>query len=77
MFHLPYGSTSTSRAVIVLVAFNLSRKRWEPLKSEELSLVLQPKVPGLFVLRPRVVYQDEDGKELTAHPEALDITVGP
>ena len=40
---------------------NLKRKRLDPLKTEELKLVLKPTVQGTFSLKPTVLYLDENG----------------
>jgi len=54
---------------------NMKGKRLDPLKMEEVKLVLQPKTQGTFPLRPRIMYLDEKGKYKTHEPEPVTITV--
>jgi len=54
---------------------NMKGKRLDPLKTEEVRLVLKPKVQGTFPLRPRIHYLDENGKYKAHEPEPIDITV--
>jgi len=54
---------------------NLKRKRLDPLKTEELKLVLRPTVQGTFSLRPTVLYLDENGKCKSQEPEPAIIVV--
>jgi len=54
---------------------NMKGKRLDPLKTEEVKLVLKPKVQGVFPLRPRILYLDENGKYKTHEPEPTTITV--
>jgi class 3 adenylate cyclase len=51
-------------------------RRLEPLKTEEIKLVLRPKVQGQFTLKPRVLYLDEGGKYKSHEPQPVDMTVG-
>jgi len=54
---------------------NLKKKRLDPSKTEEVKLVLTPKVQGTFHIKPKIVYLDENGKEKTCEPEPISITV--
>jgi hypothetical protein len=54
---------------------NLRGKRLDPLKTEELKLVLKPTVQGTFSLKPTVLYLDENGKYKSHEPEPVIITV--
>jgi hypothetical protein len=40
---------------------NIKGKRLDPLKTEEVKLVLKPTVQGTFSLKPTVLYLDENG----------------
>jgi hypothetical protein len=50
-------------------------KRLDPLKTEEVRLVLKPKVQGAFPLKPRILYLDENGKAKSYEPKPIIITV--
>ncbi len=54
---------------------NMKGKQLAPLKTEELKLVLKPRVQGSFTLKPRILYLDEGGKYKSHEPEAINITV--
>jgi hypothetical protein len=54
---------------------NLKGKRLDPLKTEEVKLVLKPTLQGTFTLKPTVLYLDENGKYKSHEPEAVTITV--
>lgn len=54
---------------------NMKGKRLDPLKTEEVKLVLKPKVQGVFPLKPKVLYLDENGKYKSHEPEPITITV--
>jgi len=54
---------------------NMKGKRLDSLKTEDLKLVLKPKVKGVFPLKPRILYLDENGKYKSHEPEAITITV--
>jgi hypothetical protein len=54
---------------------NLKGKRLDPLKTEEVKLVLKPTMQGTFSLKPTVLYLDENGKYKTHEPEPVTITV--
>jgi hypothetical protein len=54
---------------------NMKGKRLDPLKTEEVRLVLKPKVQGVFRIKPRILYLDENGKYKSHEPEPINITV--
>jgi tetratricopeptide (TPR) repeat protein len=54
---------------------NLKGKRLDPLKTEEVRLVLKPTVQGTFSLKPTVLYLDENGKYKSHEPEPVMIVV--
>jgi hypothetical protein len=54
---------------------NLKGKRLDPLKTEEVKLVLKPTLQGTFSLKPTVLYLDENGKYKSHEPEPVTITV--
>jgi len=54
---------------------NLKGKRLDPLKTEEVKLVLKPTVQGTFSLKPTVLYLDENGKYKSHEPEPVIIIV--
>jgi hypothetical protein len=54
---------------------NLKGKRLDPLKTEELKLVLKPTEQGTFLLKPTVLYLDENGKYKSHEPEPVMIVV--
>jgi tetratricopeptide (TPR) repeat protein len=54
---------------------NMKGKRLDPLKTEEVKLVLKPKTQGTFSLKPKVLYLDENGKYKSHEPEPVNITV--
>ncbi len=55
---------------------NLKGKRLDPLKTEEIKLVLKSMSRGQFNLRPRVLYLDESGRYKSHEPEPMRLTVG-
>jgi hypothetical protein len=54
---------------------NLKGKRLDPLKTEEVKLVLKPTAQGTFSLKPTVLYLDENGKYKSHEPEPAMIIV--
>ena len=56
-------------------SINLKGKRLDPLKTEEVKLVLKPTLQGTFSIKPMVLYLDENGKCKTHEPELVTITV--
>jgi len=53
----------------------LKGRRLGPLKTEEFSLVLKPRVEGSLALEPRVLYLDENGKGRVHQPDPVRILV--
>jgi hypothetical protein len=53
----------------------MKAKRLDPLKTEEVKLVLKPTRQGTFTLRPTILYLDENGKKRSHEPEPITITV--
>jgi hypothetical protein len=56
-------------------SLNMKGKRLDPLKTEDILLVLKPKIQGTFQLKPKILYLDESGKYRTHEPEPTTITV--
>jgi len=54
---------------------NLKGKRLNPLKTEEVKIVVKPMSKGTFVMKPRIRYLDENGKYKSHEPEPVTITV--
>ncbi|MGQ0796735.1 MAG: hypothetical protein ACT4OI_02550 [Methanobacteriota archaeon] len=54
---------------------DLKGRRLEPLKTEELKVVLRPRQPGVYTFRPRIVYLDEDGRFKRHELDPVDLTV--
>jgi hypothetical protein len=54
---------------------NMKGKQLYPLKTEEIRLVLKPKTQGKFLLKPKILYLDENGKYKSHEPEPITITV--
>jgi len=54
---------------------NMKGKRLDPLKTEEIKLVLKALTKGTFTLKPRVLYLDETGKCRSHEPEPATIKV--
>jgi len=54
---------------------NMKGKRLDPLKTEEVKLVLKPTLQGTFSLKPTVLYLDENGKYKSHEPEPVTIVV--
>jgi tetratricopeptide (TPR) repeat protein len=54
---------------------NMKEKQLDPLKKEEVKLVLTPKIQGTFHIKPKIVYLDAGGKEKTFEPKPVSITV--
>jgi hypothetical protein len=50
-------------------------KRLDPLKTEEVRIVLKPTMQGTFSLKPTVLYLDENGKYKSHEPEPVIVTV--
>jgi len=54
---------------------SMKGKRLDPLKTEEVRLVLKPNVKGVFPLKPTILYLDENGKYKAHEPKPINITV--
>jgi len=54
---------------------NMKEKRLGPQKTEEVKLVLTPKIQGTFNIKPKILYLDENGKEKACEPKPISITV--
>ena len=54
---------------------NMKGKRLDPLKTEEIRIVVKPLSKGTFTLKPRILYLDENGKYKSHEPESVPITV--
>jgi hypothetical protein len=54
---------------------NMKGKRLQSMKTEELKIVLRSKIQGVFRLRPRILYLDENGRYRTHEPEPVSITI--
>lgn len=54
---------------------NMKGKRLDPLKTEEVKLVLTAHNKGTFTIKPRVLYLDETGKYKSHEPEPTTIKV--
>jgi tetratricopeptide (TPR) repeat protein len=75
---IPEGFELTEKPEIYRVEdsyLNMKGKRLDPLKTEEIRLVLKPKILGAFNLKPRIHYLDENGKYKSYEPEPITITV--
>jgi len=75
---IPEGFELTERPETYRVEdsyLNMKGKRLDPLKTEEVRLILKPKVQGIFPLKPRILYLDENGKYKSHEPEPTTITV--
>jgi len=75
---IPQGFELTEKHEIYRVEdsyLNMKGKRLDPLKTEEVRLVLRPKVQGTFPLKPEILYLDENGKYKSHEPEPVTITV--
>jgi len=54
---------------------NMKGKRLDSLKPEEIKITIKPKNQGVFQLKPRISYLDENGKYRFYEPEPVSITV--
>jgi len=54
---------------------NMKGKRLDPLKTEEVKIVIRPLSKGMFTMKPRILYLDETGKYKSHEPEPITITV--
>jgi tetratricopeptide (TPR) repeat protein len=75
---IPEGFELTEKPEIYRVEdsyLNMKGKRLDPLKTEEVRLILKPKAQGVFSLKPMIHYLDENGKYKSHEPEPITITV--
>ncbi len=54
---------------------DMKGKRLNPLKTEDVKIVVKPRSKGTFVMKPRVLYIDETGRYKSHEPEPVTITV--
>jgi uncharacterized repeat protein (TIGR01451 family) len=54
---------------------NLKGKRLNPLKTEDVKVIINPRSKGTHVIKPRILYIDETGKYKSHEPEPVTITV--
>jgi hypothetical protein len=54
---------------------NLKGRKLDPLKTEEVRLVLKPTAKGNFKLKPRIIYLDESGAHKSCEPTPIDVSV--
>jgi hypothetical protein len=54
---------------------DLKGKRLNPLKTEDVKIVVKPQSKGIRVIQPRILYIDETGKYKSHEPEPVTITV--
>ncbi len=54
---------------------DMKGRRLDPLKTEEIRLLLKPKVQGKFTLNPKVLYLDENGRYKSHEPGAISIII--
>ncbi len=50
-------------------------RRLDPLKTEEVKLLLKPTIGGQFVIGARILYLDESGKYKSHEPEPIEVAV--
>jgi len=56
-------------------SLDMKGKRLDPLKTEEVKLVLKALSKGTFTLKPRILYLDETGKHKSYEPEPATVKV--
>jgi hypothetical protein len=54
---------------------NMKGRKLDPLKTDEIKLVIKPLSKGMFTLKPRILYLDETGKYRSCEPDPVSITV--
>ena len=54
---------------------NMKGKRLNPLKTEDVKMVVKPQSKGTFIMKPRILYIDETGKYKSHEPKPITITV--
>jgi len=50
-------------------------RRLDPLKTEEIAIVIKPTVQGHFILKPRILYIDDRGSYASRETEEFEVTV--
>jgi hypothetical protein len=53
----------------------MRQTRLDPQETEEVKLILTPRIKGTFHIKPKIVYLDENGEEKTFEPKPVSITV--
>jgi KaiC/GvpD/RAD55 family RecA-like ATPase len=54
---------------------NMKAKRLDPLRTEELRLTVTAFEKGTFEVKPRIIYVDETGNQMSCEPEPLTINI--
>jgi len=54
---------------------NMKGRRLDPLKTEEVKMIVKPLSKGTFTIQPRILYLDETGKYKSYDPEPIPMTV--
>jgi len=54
---------------------NLRGRRLDPLRTESIRLVLRPRAQGTFIVKPRIMYLDDESRYRYHEPEACEIRV--
>jgi KaiC/GvpD/RAD55 family RecA-like ATPase len=54
---------------------DMKGKRLDPLKTEEIRLVLRSFDKGTFTIRPRIIFLDETGRQMSCEPEPVTINI--
>jgi tetratricopeptide (TPR) repeat protein len=75
---IPEGFTMVKKPELYRMegdCLNMKEKQLDPLRKEEVKLVLTPKIQGTFQIKPRILYIDANGKEKTHEPKPASITV--
>jgi tetratricopeptide (TPR) repeat protein/KaiC/GvpD/RAD55 family RecA-like ATPase len=54
---------------------DMKGKRLDPLRTETVRLVLRSFEKGIFTVKPRIVYVDETGRQMSCEPEPVTISV--
>jgi tetratricopeptide (TPR) repeat protein len=75
---IPEGFTIVKKPELYRIegnCLNMKEKQLDPSKTEEVKLVLTPKIQGTFHIKPKILYIDADGKEKTHEPKPTSITV--
>jgi tetratricopeptide (TPR) repeat protein len=75
---IPEGFTMVKKPELYRMegnCLNMKEKRLDPSTTEEVKLVLTPKIQGTFHIKPKILYIDANGKEKTHEPKPASITV--